>query len=46
MLVKYAALMRRSLAALFEYRANMLIWMLINVMPLVMLAVWFSMSEV
>ena len=45
MLVKYAALMRRSLAALFEYRANMLIWMLINVMPLVMLAVWFSMSE-
>jgi viologen exporter family transport system permease protein len=45
MLRKYAALMRCSLAALFEYRANMLIWMLINVMPLVMLAVWFSMSE-
>ena len=45
MLVKYAALLRRSLAALFEYRANMMIWMLINVMPLVMLAVWFSMSE-
>ena len=45
MLVKYAALMRRSLAAMFEYRASMLIWMLINVMPLVMLAVWFSMSE-
>jgi len=42
---KYAALMRRALASLFEYRANMLIWMLINVMPLVMLAVWFSMSE-
>lgn len=45
MLVKYAALMRRSLAAMFEYRASMLIWMLINVTPLVMLAVWFSMSE-
>ena len=45
MLAKYAALMRRSLAAMFEYRASMLIWMLINVMPLVMLAVWFSMSE-
>jgi ABC-2 type transport system permease protein len=42
---KYLALLRQSLAALFEYRANMLIWMLINVMPLVMLAVWFSMSE-
>ncbi len=45
MLVKYAALMRRSVAAMFEYRASMLIWMLINVLPLVMLAVWFSMSE-
>lgn len=45
MLNKYRALMRRSLAAMIEYRANMLIWMLINVMPLVMLAVWFSMSE-
>ena len=45
MFKKYLALLRRSLAALFEYRANMLIWMLINVMPLVMLAVWFSMSE-
>lgn len=45
MLHKYAALMRRGVASLFEYRANMLIWMLINVMPLVMLAVWFSMSE-
>ncbi len=42
---KYATLMRRSIAAMFEYRVNMLIWMLINVMPLVMLAVWFSMSE-
>jgi ABC-2 type transport system permease protein len=45
MLVKYAALMRRGIAALFEYRANMAIWMLVNVMPLVMLAAWFSMSE-
>jgi ABC-2 type transport system permease protein len=45
MLAKYAALMRRGLASMFEYRASMLIWMLINVMPLVMLAVWFSMSE-
>ena len=45
MLAKYTALLRRSIAAMFEYRASMLIWMLINVMPLVMLAVWFSMSE-
>ncbi len=45
MLAKYAALLRLGIASLFEYRANMLIWMLINVMPLVMLAVWFSMSE-
>ncbi len=45
MIRKYLALLRRSLAAMFEYRASMLIWMLINVMPLVMLAVWFSMSE-
>ncbi len=45
MLVKYAALLRRGIAAMFEYRASMMIWMFINVMPLVMLAVWFSMSE-
>ncbi len=45
MLAKYAALMRRGIAAMFEYRASLLIWMLINVMPLVMLAVWYSLSE-
>lgn len=45
MLSKYAALMRRSIAGMFEYRASLLIWMLINVMPLVMLAAWFSLSE-
>jgi ABC-2 type transport system permease protein len=45
MLAKYAALMRRSIAAMFEYRASLVIWMLVNVMPLVMLAVWFSLSE-
>jgi len=42
---KYIALLRLGIAAMFEYRASMLIWMLINVMPLVMLAVWFSMAE-
>ncbi|MCL4395156.1 MAG: ABC-2 family transporter protein [Chloroflexi bacterium] len=45
MLAKYGALLRRGIAAMFEYRASMLIWMAINVLPLVMLAVWFSMSE-
>jgi ABC-2 type transport system permease protein len=44
MLAKYAALMRRSVAAMFEYRASLVIWMLINVLPLVMLAVWFSLA--
>jgi ABC-2 type transport system permease protein len=37
--------MRRSLAAMFEYRASLVIWMIVNVMPLVMLAVWFSLTE-
>ncbi len=45
MVRKYSALMRRGIAAMFEYRASLLIWMLINVMPLIMLAVWFSMAE-
>ncbi len=45
MLGKYAALMRRSIAAMFEYRASLVIWMLVSVMPLVMLAAWFSLSE-
>ncbi len=37
--------MRRSIGITFEYRAGVLIWMLVNVMPLVMLAVWFSLAE-
>jgi len=45
MLTKYFALMRRSLGVMLEYRAGVLIWMLVNVMPLVMLAVWFSLAE-
>jgi ABC-2 type transport system permease protein len=45
MLAKYAALMRRSVAAMFEYRASLVIWMMVNVTPLVMLAVWFSLSD-
>ncbi|MBI5303302.1 MAG: ABC-2 family transporter protein [Chloroflexi bacterium] len=45
MLRKYAALLRRSMGAMFEYRAAIFIWMLTNVMPLVMLAVWFSLAE-
>lgn len=44
MLAKYAALMRRSVAAMFEYRASLAIWMMISIMPLVMLAAWFSLS--
>jgi ABC-2 type transport system permease protein len=42
---KYLALMRRAFGAMVEYRASVLIWMFTNVMPLVMLAVWFSLSE-
>ncbi|MBI5650264.1 MAG: ABC-2 family transporter protein [Chloroflexi bacterium] len=45
MLIKYAVLLRRSFSAMLEYRAMIFIWMLTNVMPLVMLAVWFSLSE-
>jgi len=45
MLKKYLALLRRSMGAMLEYRAMIFIWMLTNVMPLVMLAVWFSLSE-
>ncbi len=45
MLKKYLALLRRSFASMVEYRASAFIWMLTNVMPLVMLAVWFSLSE-
>ncbi|MBI3538307.1 MAG: ABC-2 family transporter protein [Chloroflexi bacterium] len=45
MITKYLALMKRSFAQMLEYRAGILIWMLVNVMPLVMLAVWFSLSE-
>ena len=39
------ALLHRAIGAMLEYRAGILIWMLTNVMPLVMLAVWFSLSE-
>jgi len=45
MLKKYLALLRRSVAAMVEYRASALIWMLTNIMPLVMLAAWYSLSE-
>jgi ABC-2 type transport system permease protein len=45
MLKKYFALFRRSIAAMIEYRASALIWMLTNIMPLVMLAAWYSLSE-
>lgn len=42
---KYAALMRRSIGILLEYRVAMLIWMLSATFPLVMLAVWLSLAE-
>lgn len=45
MLKKYPALLRRSLGSMLEYRASIFIWMLTNVMPLVMLAVWYSLAE-
>ena len=45
MLKKYLALLRRSIALTLEYRAGILIWMVVNVMPLVMLAVWYSLAE-
>lgn len=45
MLKKYLALLRRSLGSMLEYRASIFIWMLTNVMPLVMLAVWYSLAE-
>ncbi|MBI5029329.1 MAG: ABC-2 family transporter protein [Chloroflexi bacterium] len=45
MFKKYAALLRRSIALTLEYRAGVLIWMVVNVMPLVMLAVWYSLAE-
>jgi ABC-2 type transport system permease protein len=45
MFKKYMAMLRRSFGAMVEYRASLFIWMLTNVMPLVMLAVWFSLSE-
>jgi ABC-2 type transport system permease protein len=37
--------MHRAVGAMLEYRASVFIWMLSNMMPLVMLAVWFSLSE-
>lgn len=42
---KYLALLHRAIGAMLEYRVGILIWMLVNVMPLIMLAVWFSLSE-
>jgi ABC-2 type transport system permease protein len=45
MLHKYAALLRRAMGLMLEYRASIVIWMLTGVMPLVMLAVWFALSE-
>jgi len=44
MISKYLALMRRSLSVMFEYRASVFIWMLVNIMPLVMLAVWYTLA--
>lgn len=45
MIYKYAALLRRAMGLMLEYRASIVIWMLTGVMPLVMLAVWFALSE-
>ena len=45
MFKKYLALLHRSIGLTLEYRAGMLIWMLTSVMPLVMLAVWYSLAE-
>lgn len=45
MISKYAALLRRAMGLMLEYRASIVIWMLTGVMPLVMLAVWFALSE-
>jgi len=45
MLRKYLAMLRRSIGLTLEYRAGILIWMLVNVMPLVMLAVWYALAE-
>lgn len=45
MLRKYSALLRRAMGLMLEYRASIVIWMLTGVMPLVMLAVWFSLAE-
>ncbi len=45
MIRKYLVLLRRSIGLTLEYRAGVLIWMMVNIMPLVMLAVWYSLSE-
>jgi len=42
---KYAALLRRAMGLILEYRASIVIWMLTGVMPLVMLAVWYALAE-
>ena len=45
MIHKYAALLRRAVGLMLEYRASIVIWMLTGIMPLVMLAVWYSLAE-
>ncbi len=45
MLKKYAALMRRAMGVMLEYRVSMLIWMLTSSFPLIMLAVWLSLAQ-
>jgi ABC-2 type transport system permease protein len=45
LLRKYFALLRRSIGLTLEYRAGILIWMMVSVMPLVMLAVWYALAE-
>lgn len=41
----YATLLRTYWQIVMEYRGSMIMWMLSNIMPLVMLAVWVSIAE-
>lgn len=45
MLKKYAALIRRGIGIILEYRVSVVIWMLTASFPLVMLAVWLSLAQ-
>ena len=45
MVYKYAALFRRSVGIMLEYRVSMLIWMLTASFPLVMMAVWLTLAQ-